>query len=227
MSAQNARRVSTSIATVGSSRNRSSGSPAIARANRTRWASPPDRASRSPVREVREPGPPQRPRRAASGRRQAAGELDELADAGVDRQARFLEHRADPAAADGVARAPSEDRDGARLGPSRPSISPIAVDLPAPFGPRRATVSPAAIRRSMPARATVGPNVFVTPRNSTAAGAAERGPGGEVDAAARRAATGGATVGAVIGISCVRSVVRSQHRRGAARRPVTPVPNAS
>jgi hypothetical protein len=34
------------------------------------------------------------------------------------------------------------------VGSSRPSMRPIAVDLPAPFGPSRATVSPVRIVRS-------------------------------------------------------------------------------
>ena len=41
---QNVLRPSTSMATVGSSRKTSSGSPAMASANRTRWASPPESA---------------------------------------------------------------------------------------------------------------------------------------------------------------------------------------
>ena len=80
MSSQNARRLSTSIATVGSSRNRRSGSPAIAIANRTRCASPPDRVSaRRPASA--EAGRSRTGSRGVGFGESAPCEVDELADA--------------------------------------------------------------------------------------------------------------------------------------------------
>ena len=143
MSSQNARRLSTSIATVGSSRNTRSGSPAIANANRTRWASPPDSVS---ARRFTRSARPARSRIAARGdglgyrpraRSTSSPTLRpgrQAAPTGASRRpGRNARRRAVPRPS--VRARPAD-------GSSRPSMMPMAVVLPAPLGPSSATVSP-------------------------------------------------------------------------------------
>ena len=100
--AQKARRVSTSMATVGSSRKTRSGSPAMAMREAqalglaARQAPRPDRpVERGQAGPLEDGGARQRVRV------EPPCELDELADAGVGRQPAVLEHRPDPAARHG------------------------------------------------------------------------------------------------------------------------------
>ena len=53
-------------------------------------------------------------------------------------------------------------------GRSRPVIIDNDVVLPAPFGPTSPAREPAAICRSMPATASLSPNLFRSPRTTTA-----------------------------------------------------------
>ena len=168
MSSQNARRLSTSIATVGSSRNTRSGSPAIANANRTRCASPPDRVSaRRFTRSVR----PARSRIAARGDglgyrpRARSTSSPTRAPGGRPADWSIAPTRPERTASRGSrpsVRARPED------GSSRPSMMPMAVVLPAPLGPSRATVSPLAMPSATSSRARVSPNRRLTPSNATA-----------------------------------------------------------
>jgi len=58
------------------------------------------------------------------------------------------------------------------VGSSRPSIRPMAVDLPAPLGPSRATVWPIGMSNATLSSATVSPNRLVTPPKEVAGGVA-------------------------------------------------------
>ena len=144
MSSQNARRLSTSMATVGSSRNTRSGSPAIR--SRTAPAGPP-RPTGSPPGGPRGRRGRQRSRTAAARRRvwgtgHGRGRRARRR-APPGRQAAGLEHRADPARPRRRRAAPSpSSRDRARGRLEQAEHEPMAVVLPAPLGPSRATVSP-------------------------------------------------------------------------------------
>ena len=60
-----------------------------------------------------------------------------------------------------------------RIWPLSGRSSPVIIDsnvvLPAPFGPTRPASEPAATSRSMPATASFAPNLFHSPRTTTAA----------------------------------------------------------
>ena len=95
MATQKARRVSTSIATVGSSRTTRLGSGTTARANSTRWRWPPERVSI--LRSPRSPMPASSSARPTGrGAVHRGDERDRLADLQVAEQAAGLQHRAHP-----------------------------------------------------------------------------------------------------------------------------------
>ena len=162
MSSQNARRLSTSIATVGSSRNTRSGSPAIAIANRTRCVSPPDSVStRRPARVTR-PARPSTASRASGAGDSAPGKIDELADPCPDRESSGLEHGAYPAGADRHARVEAPGADAARRGVEQPEHQPdcgaLAGPVPAEERDRLAGLDrePAIVEREGAAKAAGG-----------------------------------------------------------------------
>jgi hypothetical protein len=171
--AQNERRASTSIATVGSSSTSRSGSLTSATAKRTRWVSPPEsfsvRCSAKALTPVSD---------STSSSAIGAGYNDAIIV--ISTRTRTLRMRPPVCSIAPTAPASTAFRGGRpktltlpASGASRPSSMSIVVDLPAPLGPSSATVSPARIDTSMPRTASIGPfgpaNVFATPRSCTSA----------------------------------------------------------
>ena len=131
---QKPRRPSTSMADVGSSRRSRGGAPARASASSTRCRWPPDRA---PTSRPSSPSMPAVATRSSSGHdcgKLRPHQVQHLADARLGRQPAVLQHRADAARPDGVARTPAEHADRPGRGVEQPEDGVDDGGLAGPVG---------------------------------------------------------------------------------------------
>src|SRR3954466_6134737 len=168
MAAQNARRPSTSMPVVGSSRSSSAGSESSAIAKRSRCCSPPEHFA---TRRSAMPVIPALSSTSSTGL-VSANRLAVYCT--VSRTVRSLSR---PPVCITAATSPRaiawrgcipRTSTSPVVGRDRPRIMSIVVVFPAPLGPRNATISPGSISRSMPRTACTRPKSLVTPPSRTA-----------------------------------------------------------